>query len=211
LNVNDAAPERMATLLLVRHGETDWNRDNRFQGRADPPLNARGRAQAAQLAEELADDVVHAVYSSPRRRALETAQIVAARLDLAVTPVAGLSEIDVGEWQGLTRDEVAERYPEAFTRWLELGPGWERGETYEQLGERVLAAIHAIADRHAGERVVAVTHGGPLRALYAASVGVSYFELRRRAWSPANCSVARFEILDGTVRSLASDSSRGAV
>jgi probable phosphoglycerate mutase len=195
----------MTTFLLVRHGETDWNRDNRFQGHADPPLNERGRAQAGELAERLAGEGVDAVYSSPLRRALETAEILAARLGLDVTAAEGLREIDVGEWQGLTRDEVARRYPDAFARWLALEPGWDHGETYEQLGRRVLAAIRDIAERHPGERVVVVTHGGPLRAVFAETAGVSYAELRRRVWSAPNCSVERFEVLDGTVRATAED------
>ncbi|HEU0337127.1 MAG TPA: histidine phosphatase family protein, partial [Gaiellaceae bacterium] len=101
----------MATVLLARHGETDWNREGRFQGHADPPLNDLGRAQARELADRLAREPLAAVYASPLRRAYETAEIVAATHDLPLRSVAGLREVDVGSWSGLTRSEIEARFP----------------------------------------------------------------------------------------------------
>ena len=126
----------MTTLLLARHGETDWNREQRFQGHADPPLNQTGRAQAVDLAVALAGEPLAAVYSSPLRRALETAEIVAAAHGQEPVTVDALLEVDVGSWQGLTRAEIEERYPDQFARWLDHvdGFGFEDGESYEQLG-----------------------------------------------------------------------------
>ena len=192
----------MTTLLLARHGETDWNRDHRFQGHADPPLNEDGRRQAREFAEQIAGERIAAIYSSPLRRALETAEIVAERLGLDVTPVDALREIDVGEWQGLTRSEVEERYPEAFARWIGFGQGWQRGETYEQMGKRVRDALREFAARHAGEIVLVVTHGGPIRAALAAAEGISHEEARRRgAGAPIlNCGVSRLIVEDGALR-----------
>ncbi len=89
-------------LLLARHGETDWNRERRWQGHADPPLNELGRAQARRLAEALAGEQLEAIYASDLRRAHETAEIVGARLGLPVTSDPDLREIDVGSWSGLT-------------------------------------------------------------------------------------------------------------
>ena len=157
----------MTTLLLVRHGETDWNRESRFQGHADPPLNELGREHARELAEALAADPPAAVYTSPLRRAYDTAAIVADRLGLRLEAVEALREIDVGEWMGLTRAEVEQRYPNDYRRWIGFGQGWQHGETYEELAERVAPALLAIADRHRGERVLAVTHGGPMRVAHA--------------------------------------------
>src|SRR5581483_12433051 len=88
----------MTTLLLVRHGETDWNSERRWQGHADEPLNETGRAQAREVADELADRSIDAVYSSDLSRARETAEIIAARLGLSVTTDARLGEVDVGDW-----------------------------------------------------------------------------------------------------------------
>jgi broad specificity phosphatase PhoE len=190
-------------ILLARHGETDWNRDSRFQGHADPPLNELGRQQAAALAEALTHEQLAAVYSSPLRRALETAQVVAGRHGLEAVPVEGLREVDVGSWQALTRDEVERRFPVQFRRWLDHGRGWDDGETYEEMGERVLAALEELVARHEGERILAVTHGGPIRAALARAEGVSHSEARRSGPVLGNCFVARFEVGDGAFERVA--------
>jgi broad specificity phosphatase PhoE len=192
----------MATILLARHGETDWNRDNRFQGQADPPLNESGRDQARALAERLAGDDVDAVYSSPLLRALETAEIVGGRLGLPVTTVEALREIDVGSWSGLTRTEVEARFPEGYARWLALEHGWEGGETYEELGARVVRALVGLAERHPDGRLLAVTHGGPIRAIAAHAEGISYAEARRAARVVGNCAVVLVAAEDGRLRRL---------
>lgn len=190
----------MTRILLARHGETDWNRDNRFQGRADPPLNDAGREQAAALAASLAGERLAAVYSSPLRRAVETAELVAARHGLEPTPVDALREVDVGSWQGLTRNEIESRFPEQFSRWLAFGQGWEDGETYEEMGVRVIHALSEFSVRHDGERVVALTHGGPIRAAIAAASGISHSEARRREPVVGNCVVVEVDAKDGILR-----------
>ena len=191
----------MTRLILARHGETDWNRENRFQGRADPPLNELGRRQSAELAEALAGESIVRVYTSPLRRASETAAIVAGRLGLDVEPVEPLAEIDVGAWSGLTRDEVAARFPDAYERWAERAPdGFEDGETYEELAVRVIPAIRGLADRHPSETLLVVTHGGPSRVVQAHAAGIDYAEARRRETVLANCAVCRFAVENGDIR-----------
>jgi broad specificity phosphatase PhoE len=192
----------VTTILLARHGETDWNRDYRFQGHADPPLNERGRAQAQALADELADERIDAVYASPLRRALETAEIVTARLGLPIHQIEALREVDVGSWSGLTRTEVERAFPEGYRRWLDYGPGWADGETYEAMGERVVAALRAIADRHNGEVVLAVTHGGPIRAAHAYAAKVPHSEARRVGAVVDNCALCRFVVENRSFRQL---------
>jgi broad specificity phosphatase PhoE len=147
----------VTTLLLARHGETEWNREERYQGHADPPLNATGRAQAEELAESLADESIDAVYSSDLRRASETAEIVGARLGIAVEQEPALREIDVGSWQGLTKAQID-------------GRPWD-GETYEHHAERVTRALGEIAARHPDGRVLVVSHGGSLRRVQQAVLG----------------------------------------
>lgn len=139
----------MTTLLLVRHGETDWNAERRWQGHTDVPLNERGRKQARALAEQIAAEPVDAVYSSDLRRARDTAAAVADRLGLPVTVDPDLREIDVGSREGLTGDEVGDR-------------AWD-GEPHAAHGERVLRAIGRIAAAHPTGRVLVVAHGGCLR------------------------------------------------
>ena len=190
------------TNLLARHGETDWNRENRFQGHADPPLNENGRVQARRLASQLAAEPLTAVYSSPLRRARETAEILAETLDLELRVSQALMEVDVGSWSGLTRDEVGQRFPDGFRRWLAYGHGWDDGETYDELGRRVIDGLRAIADAHAGARVVAVTHGGPIRSALAASAAVPFGKARRSLRVVDNCAVVGFAVEDGKLERL---------
>ena len=185
------------TIVLVRHGETDWNRDNRFQGRADPPLNDIGREQARVLAAALHTESFAAAYTSPLRRAAETAAILAGALQVDAVPDASLMEVDVGSWSGLTRTEVEARFPEGFARWLEYGHGWDDGETYDELGARVVSGLADIAARHPGDVVLAVTHGGPIRSALAAAQRVSFDEARRSIHVIDNCAVVRLAAREG--------------
>lgn len=190
------------TILMARHGETEWNRENRFQGHADTTLNEWGREQARALAERLVGENVAAVYASPLRRAHETAEIVAERLGLEVEAVDALREVDVGSWSGLTRAEIEQRFPEGFRRWLEFGHGWDDGESYEELGTRVLAALAELARRHPEERVLVVSHGGPMRAAMAAAADLTYANARRGAGPVGNCDLAIFRFQDERLRRL---------
>ena len=185
------------TIVLVRHGETDWNRDNRFQGRADPPLNDTGRAQARVLATALSAESFAVAYTSPLRRAVETAAILAGALQVDAVPDGSLMEVDVGSWSGLTRTEVEARFPEGFARWLEYGHGWDDGETYDELGARVVSGLADIAARHPDGVVLAVTHGGPIRSALAAAERVSFDEARRSIHVIDNCAVVRLAVRDG--------------
>ena len=190
----------MTTILLARHGETEWNREGRFQGHADPPLNRTGRAQAVDLSVALMAEELAAVYSSPLRRALETAALVAASHGLEPVLVHDLREVDVGSWSGLTRAEVEERFPEQYARWLDYGQGWEDGETYDEMGRRAVAALLRLAAAHDGERVLAVTHGGPIRAAFAFADGTTHAEARRVGPSIGNTFVTELAVADGALR-----------
>lgn len=192
----------MTTILLARHGETDWNREGRFQGWADPPLNATGRAQAVDLSVQLMAEELAAVYSSPLRRAYETAEVVAASRGLEPVTVDALREVDVGSWSGLSRAEIEQRFPEQYARWLDYGQGWEDGETYEQMVDRVVEALQELAEGRDGERILAVTHGGPMRAASAFADRVSYAEARRRSPVVGNTAVLEFAVEAGALRRL---------
>ena len=191
-------------ILLARHGETDWNAERRWQGHADPPLNELGREQARSLAALLAGRPVSAVYSSDLHRASETASIAAEPLGLPVLVDERLREVDVGEWSGLTTAEIEERFPGAVERRRAGGNGWELGESYEAMGERIEAALLAIAGAHPGETVLVVTHGGPVRMMRRLT-GVRGEEWQR----VANCDVDELAVLDGRIRWL--DSTRGGL
>ena len=149
----------MTRLLLVRHGETDWNAEGRLQGHTDRPLSDYGRRQAQALAEELADEPLDALYASDLARARETAEIVGARLGLPVVLEPDLREKNWGTWEGLTPTERAE---------VEFV-----GESTEQHEERTLGALRRIAERHPGGRILVVTHGGSVRRAQTAALGLA--------------------------------------
>jgi broad specificity phosphatase PhoE len=149
----------VTTLLLVRHGETDWNAVGRLQGHTDRPLSDFGRRQAQQLAEELEDEPLDAIYASDLARARETAEIAGERLGLPVVLDPDLREKDWGTWEGLTS---VERDRVEFV-----------GESTEAHQERILAALRRIAERHLGGRVLVVTHGGSMRRVQTAAMGMA--------------------------------------
>jgi broad specificity phosphatase PhoE len=189
-------------LLLVRHGETDWNRDRRFQGHADQPLNDAGREQARALADQLAGERIDFVYTSDLVRARETAEIVAARVGADVVVLSELREIDVGDWEGLTWPEIEQRHPEGARSWHEHGQGWTSGETYDELGERIIAALRRIAADHPDQNVLVVGHGGTVRATRAFIEGLSVADSRRQSPGIGNCEVFRVVVEDGGFRGI---------
>jgi probable phosphoglycerate mutase len=188
----------VTTILLARHGETDWNSERRWQGHADRPLNDVGREQARELAETLVGRALDVVYSSDLVRAHETALIVAARLGLPVEVDACLREVDVGDWAGRLLTEIEQNDPEGFQRWRQGRKAWNGGESYEEMGERVVAAVLRLAARHPGQTVLVVTHGGSIRACRATAAGLDYAASRVAAiGSMANCEVAELLVADG--------------
>ncbi len=156
------------TLYLIRHGETDWNASRRWQGHADVPLSQRGKRQAQRLAQWLVAEGVQfdAIYSSDLARAYQTAWEIGAALRVAVQLLPPLRELDIGEWSGLTRDEVRVRYPAEY-RLLEAGHDISRGggETAAALFQRVTETMEAMLAQHLGHTLAFVTHGGVIRAL----------------------------------------------
>jgi broad specificity phosphatase PhoE len=170
----------MTTLLLARHGETDWNRELRVQGSSDIELNDLGRAQAHALAQELEHVELDAIYSSDLRRARATANAVAASHGLEVRLDRRLRERSFGSWEGLTREDLA-ALPEGSRH---------DGESDDEVRERVLEAVQAIADAHPGERVLVVSHGGALNTLWHHALGE-----RVERW--ANCAVYRLAVREG--------------
>jgi broad specificity phosphatase PhoE len=152
----------MATrVILVRHGQTAWNRDERFRGRADVPLDKAGLAQVRATGKRVADQWSPvAVYSSPLTRALTTAEAIASLLALTVVPDAGLIDIDYGEWQGLTPEAIRQRWPKELEAWSEA-PATAcipSGEKLEDVRGRAMASLRRICAAHEGRTVCVVAH-----------------------------------------------------
>ena len=176
-------------ILLIRHGETVWNRSGRVQGWADSRLTEAGVAQARALAERLGGDRLEGLISSDLGRARGTAAPIAGRLGIPIELDPALRERHYGILEGRTLGEIERDHPEAYASLARRDPGYviPGGESGAAFGERVLRALERVASAHAGKRIAVVTHGGVLSALYrhATPPGSS----ARRAAPPANASV----------------------
>lgn len=189
----------MATrVILVRHGQTAWNRVERFRGRADVPLDETGLAQARATAERVARQwTPTAVYTSPLGRARKTAEVIAAPLGLPVQPDDGLLDIDYGEWQGLTTEEVRLRWPEALTAWL-AAPHTARvpaGETLKAVRSRAVRSLGRITSDHEGQTVCVVAHHVVNRLILLEVLGLG----NERFWHirQDTCAINVFEAQTG--------------
>jgi probable phosphoglycerate mutase len=192
----------VTTILLARHGESDWNAEQRWQGHADRPLTDLGRTQALALAERLDPFPLSAIYASDLERAFATARAVGERRGLEVVPRRDLREVDVGSWSGRSRAELERDAPEQIARWLDGAKGWEEGESYEEMAIRILAAVREIAAAHAGEHVLVVSHGGSVRAVHAHALGMEYHAYRRSAPVEPNARLSAVRIENGTITRL---------
>jgi probable phosphoglycerate mutase len=183
--------ESVTRLLVLRHGQTDWNVDQRIQGQLDIPLNQHGRWQAGQLALALADEEVHAVYSSDLQRAAETAALLARVGGLTVQTDTGLRERAFGTFEGASFREIEQRWPEDAQRWRRREPDFAPGggETLRQFYARSVQSAQRLAARHPGQTVALVAHGGVLDCLYRAACRI---ELHApRTWQVGNASINR--------------------
>jgi broad specificity phosphatase PhoE len=162
-------------LILVRHGETPWNVTLQYQGQGNVPLNERGREQARRAATRLTRYEVTALYSSDVVRAWETAELIGATLGLTPRSLPELREIDVGQWEGYTPEELYRRFPDHMAeyrrdpaRTVRLG-----GESYAQLQTRALVALKQLEESHQiGDVIAAISHGGTIRALLCHVIGL---------------------------------------
>ena len=163
----------MTEIILARHGETDWNVGEVFRGRIDVELNETGIKQAELLAEYLSGVQVDAIYSSPLRRALKTAEEIAGHNKLEVNIAPGLIDFDFGEWQGLSHQEVKDKYKELYTKWVNHPEQVKMpaGESMDDVRERAVTVVDDVIRRHAGT-VVLVSHRVVNKVLICALLGL---------------------------------------
>jgi len=187
----------MSLFYLVRHGETDWNREQVFRGRLDIPLNDFGRQQAQAIGEKLADAKLTAVYTSPLKRARETADIVARACGLEALVQEGFIDLDFGEWQGLTQGQVRAQFPEVYRTWQGTPeaaaiPG---AEPLTVVKERAVSAIMKLAERLPDARVCIVSHRVVCKLVMAWALGLdegAFWRIRQ----DTGC-INTFEYADG--------------
>lgn len=182
-------------LTLIRHAETEHNRDNRVQGRADNPLSDLGERQATALAAHLAAESLVAVVSSPLQRALTTAEAIAGRHGLRVQTDAALEEMHVGEMEGLSITEMRAQFPDFLREWAtERGaeqpmPG---GESLRDVRTRAWSVVEQLRSQFQDEAVVLVSHNFVLGQLLTAALGMPMHDFRRFRLSVAGATTLRF-------------------
>jgi broad specificity phosphatase PhoE len=163
------------TMILIRHGESTWNQERRIQGNLDPGLSDRGRAQAALLARRLAGRAVAAVYTSPLKRATETARVLADCLGLRPQPLDDLREIGLGAWEGKTAEQIRVESGDVYDRWvdrpLDIGAAPD-GEPLEAFQQRAVRAMARIRAAHPSGELAIVTHGGIIKAYLCHLLGL---------------------------------------
>jgi alpha-ribazole phosphatase len=187
----------MVEIILVRHGETEWNAAEIFRGRADVALNENGLRQAQLLAAYLKDEKIDAVYSGPLSRAVKTAQAIASPHNLPVNIVANLNDIDCGEWEGLPLAEVKQKYEEIYRDWVDTPeqvriPG---GESLDEVLNRALPFVQDAVTRIEEGKIVLVSHRAVLKVLISALLTLD----NSAFWNFKldNCGLTRFNF-DGT-------------
>lgn len=161
-------------IILIRHGETDWNRELRFQGHIDVPLNDLGHEQARRLGLRLAGEPVQHLISSDLMRAQQTAAPAARQLDLEIVTSAALREQHFGVVEGMRADEIQSLHPRAWEDWLQFREdhAMPEGESARQFHARIIEALGGIATTHAGQKVLVVTHGGVLDMVWRTVKGL---------------------------------------
>jgi len=178
-------------IIALRHGETAWNVDTRIQGKLDIALNETGRWQARRAANALASEVIDAVYSSDLLRAWDTACMIANATCQSVQAVQALRERGFGIFEGKTFTEIEATWPEQTLLWRQRDPLWkpEGGESLQELRERIELSISTLAERHQGQQIVLVAHGGVLDVLYRLATRQDL--QAPRSWNLGNATINR--------------------
>jgi broad specificity phosphatase PhoE len=187
----------LTRFVLIRHGQTGWNKEARFRGRIDIDLDETGMKQAQAVGERFAQSELAAIYSSPLKRAMATAEPIGRRLNLQVVPLEGINDMNFGNWEGRSIDDVKEQNKELFDLWryspdkLSI-PG---GETLDDVRQRVAATVDDLAAKHENDTVLLVTHRVVCKVLLCHLLGLdnSHF------WQIAQDTTAvnRFQVVGG--------------
>ena len=187
----------MVKIILIRHGETDWNREQIFRGRIDVALNEVGLAQAGAVKESLKDVKIDRIYSSPLSRAFKTASVLGESRSLEVEKEKGFIDIDFGKWQGLSHEKVKEEHNNLYETWLAEPHKvvFPEGESLEDVCKRSMEALEKIIKNHPGETLAIVSHRVLNKVLLCAILGLKL----SRFWyiKQDTCAINRFEYKDG--------------
>ena len=182
-------------LVIIRHGESVWNTIGRYQGLMDPDLTERGEKQALALARELEKEELKILYFSPLLRTRRTAEIIANLLSIPAVEDKRIIEIDHGKWSGMLVEEVKQKFPGEFRRWMERPheSDFEGGESLQMVFQRVKDFLEEVGSKHRGESVGVVSHTVPIRCLLCAILDVDLSRFWSFGCDNASYSVVYFE------------------
>jgi len=161
-------------VYLVRHGQTAWNLEEVFRGRADIPLDETGRKEVHLAGEALKDETLHAIYSSPLSRSMETAENIAKFQNISVTPFDAIIDISYGEWEGKSLKEVQEKFPDLYALWLREPHkvSFPAGESLDEVRSRAMEAVENLVAKHKNENIALVAHRVPNKVICCALLGI---------------------------------------
>ena len=186
----------MVKVILIRHGETDWNKEQIFRGRIDVALNEVGLAQARSVQATLKDVQINAIYSSPLSRALETARVVGEGRNCEIRIEEGFIDIDFGRWQGLSHQKVKEDYKDLYEMWLSKPQmvTFPEGESLEEVQKRSMKALEKVIKKHPEETLAIISHRVLNKVLLCSILGLelSHFWYIKQD----TCALNRFEYKD---------------
>jgi len=198
---------KLTELLLIRHGQTAWNKMKRLQGHSDIPLNEKGMMQAVALGENLKHESLDAIVSSDMMRALKTAEEIAKWHRMPVKVYQNLRERCYGAFEGMSHEEIAEHYPESHAAWLAADPdhlfppGERMAESMRQFHHRALDTLTHLAEEHAGKKVAVIAHFGIIEVAYRVANGIAIGQGGRMP--VLNTSINRFAVGNGEIKLLA--------
>ena len=185
----------MTKVYVVRHGQTAWNLGEVFRGRADIPLDETGKQEVHLAGEALKDETLHAIYSSPLLRSMETAENIAKFHNLSVTPLPAIIDISYGQWEGVSLAEVQQKFPDLYALWLQEPHKvrFPQGETLAEVRIRTLKALDNLVARHGDENIVLVAHRVPNKVICCALLGLDNSHFWRIQQDTASTNLFRYQ------------------
>jgi len=184
-----------AKVYVVRHGQTAWNLEEVFRGRMDIPLDETGKKEVHLAGEAIKDETLHAIYSSPLSRSMETAENIAKFQNIEVTPLDAIIDISYGEWEGVGLVEVQKKYPDLYDLWLKAPHKvtFPNGESLEAVRVRTMGAIENLLEKHTNENIALVAHRVPNKVICCSLIGIDMSNFWRIQQDTASTNLFKYK------------------
>ena len=184
-----------AKVYVVRHGQTAWNLEEVFRGRMDIPLDETGKKEVHLAGEAIKDETLHAIYSSPLSRSMETAENISKFQNVEVTPLDAIIDISYGEWEGVGLVEVQKKYPDLYDLWLKSPHKviFPNGESLEAVRVRAMGAIENLLEKHTNENIALVAHRVPNKVICCSLIGIDMSNFWRIQQDTASTNLFKYK------------------